>query len=211
LVAGDYPVYRLGLSEIINLQEDIVCCGEAASIDETLQACRRDRPAAVVLGTHLGQERATDLLRRLQHEFKEIRALILADITEDIQADQMLQAGASGFVTKDEAPDDVLEAIRTVLAGKFYLSRQAATRLLAQALVRRQPRPVSQPILLSPREQEVFRLLGRGMTSRDIALKLGRSLKTVESHKENIKRKMSLPSTTAVIHSAVRYVEHGAL
>ena len=211
LVVDDHPLYRLGLTEFINHQPDLICCGEAGSVDEALQACRRDRPDLILLDMRLKQEDAADLLHRLQDEFKNIRVLVLSNFAEDLHAERMLKAGARGYVMKEVATESILEAIRTVLAGEIYLSRRMTARLLEQGLVPHQSHGGSLLDLLSPREHEVFRLLGCGMKTRDIALKLGRSFKTVESHKENIKRKMSLPSTTAVIHSATRYVENGDL
>ena len=205
LVVDDHPVVRQGLLHFINQQEDLAGCGEASNCAEALQIAAECKPDLAVVDVRLKNEDGLELIKEFKARFPQIRVLMLSQYDLPIYAERALRAGALGFVVKAQAADEILAAIRSVLAGDIYLPRPLARHLLHQ-LIGTAPM-VSRPSVenLTDRELHVLRLLGSGRSTREVATVLGLSFKTIETHRENIKHKLGLQGANQLVHFATEW------
>lgn len=208
LLVDDHPVVREGLTKRINNENDLIVCGEAQSFAEAVQAITNSRPDIVVMDLSLGDGHGLDLIKNLRAGHNPVPILVFTMFEEAAYALRVLHAGAQGYVMKHESPERLLNAIRVVLKGDYALSPQTSSRFLQTVLQpSKSPNPVSPVDTLGDRELEVFELLGNGLGTREIAEKLGRSIKTIETYRARIKEKLQLTSATALVREAVRWVE----
>jgi DNA-binding NarL/FixJ family response regulator len=210
LVVDDHPLVRRGLQQLIEDQPGWQVCGEADRMMDALHLARTTQPHLVVVDLSLKDGSGIELIKEIKSQSPEIRMLIVSNHDDSLYAERGLHAGASGYVNKLEAGDRLVDAIRQVLAGRVYLSPQMTDRLLSRALGAGGD-PERSPIeKLTDRELEVFELIGRGMTTRQVAQQLHLSPKTIESYRESIKNKLSLRTSTELIRHAVQRVLEGA-
>jgi DNA-binding NarL/FixJ family response regulator len=205
LVVDDHPMVREGLVRLIAQHKDLMCCGEAGTVGETMAAVSSKRPDLVILDLRLKGGDGLELIKSLKSQFPELRILILSQYEAPLYAERALRAGALGYVVKEQAAEEVLNAIRTVLAGQVYLTRGMAALLLHKfvGVTGKASREGVQN--LTDRELHVLHLLGAGLSTREIAAELKLSFKTVETHRENIKRKLGLQGAAALIHYATNW------
>lgn len=205
LLVDDHPVVRLGFAQLLSHEHDLSICGEAASAAEGLELAERLEPDLVLLDISLPGESGLELLKRLRKLRPGMPVLICSMHDEMLFAERAIRAGARGYIGKREAPDELVTAVRAVLAGERYLSPRFAQLLDAAGRGSRAelPGPVS---ALSDRELEVFELIGRGVGTREIAERLGISVKTAETYRENIKQKLMIESAPALARRAVAWV-----
>ena len=205
LIVDDHPIVRAGYSLLITRQPDLAICGEAETAGEALRLAREEEPDLAIIDLTLKGGSGLELCKQLAHAAPELRMLVISAHDEQLYADRALRCGARGFINKEEATTKLIEAIRTVLAGKVWLSSQMTDRLLAR--VGSGGSPSASPIeSLSDRELEVFELIGQGHTTHEIAARLHLSPKTVESYRENLKRKLNLRNSTELTQHAVQWV-----
>lgn len=195
LVVEDHPIFRDGLTQLINRQRDLTVCAEAKTAHEAIAFAEQHRPDLVLLDLTLQGAGGLELLKQLKALWPKLPVLILTMHEEDLYAERALRAGAGGYLMKQEASDDVIDAIRTVLAGELHMSRRMEVTLMHKALVT--PEFSSSDCLtkLTDRELQIYQLIGASVSTRQIATRLGVSAKTVESHRENIKRKLEVGSS----------------
>jgi DNA-binding NarL/FixJ family response regulator len=198
VVADDHAVVRKGLRLIILESGDLLLAGEAASGDELLTLLRSGSFDLVILDLSLGTRSGIDVLKHIKSEFPALPVLILSMHAEDLFAVRALRAGASGYLQKDAAPEELLLAIRRIRAGDTYLS-PAMAQIVVGSLARggQEAFPHER---LSDREFEVFRLLGQGRSVTDISGTLNLSVKTVSTHRTRILHKTGLADNAAIIH-----------
>lgn len=210
LLAEDHGVVLEALTRLINRQPDMACCAGVQFAREIVPSARQHRPGLMVLDIQLKDTDSTDLIPLLVSEFPALRVLIFSRLDGAAHAESILKAGAHGFITKEESPEELLAAIRTVLNGEIYLSRKLAAVFLHR-FIEDQPAksdPSKAPLLpLSHRETEVFRLIGSGKKTSQIAMDLKLSVKTVETHRENIKRKLGIQTASELMLHAVKWTE----
>lgn len=206
LVADDHPLFREGVVQWLNRQGGFVCCGEAANPAQILNAVATLQPDLVLLDLRLGNHDGIDLIKVLKDRHPTLRILVLSQHDESVYAERVLRAGAMGYVMKDHATTEVLEAVQSILRGEAYVSRRVAARLLGKLLDPRTAAARSDLGQLSNRELQIYQMLGSGLSTRDIAAQLGVSFKTVETHRENIKRKLDLADAAQLIHHATIWV-----
>ena len=178
--------------------------GEAPDAEAALRALETVTADLVVVDLGLGGIHGLDLVKRLSSESGETAILVLSMHDDAVFAERALRAGARGYVNKRESTDTFLTAVRRVLGGEVWLSERAST-LVLKSVVSRRASPMSRATRLSDRELEVLHLLGAGKSTREIAQQLGVSVKTVESHRSNLKEKLSLRSGTELIAYAARF------
>jgi DNA-binding NarL/FixJ family response regulator len=172
LVIDDHPMLREGLIGLINQQTDLVCCGEASTVPEAQSAAEKLRPDVAVLDLRLKGGDGLELIKTLKSQFPEIRVLVLSQYEAPVYVERALRAGATGYLAKDQAAQEVLSAIRTVLSGQVFLTRGNAA-LVLQKLVGRDVRAGKSGVdVLTDRELHVLQLLGTGMSTRNIATEL---------------------------------------
>jgi DNA-binding NarL/FixJ family response regulator len=205
LIVDDHPIFREGLSQSINRQQDLTVCGEAENATEALQFVERSRPDLVIVDLTLPGKSGLELIRDFRALYPELALLVVSMHDESLYASRILRAGARGYVMKHESPQKLLQAIRQVLAGGIYVSEKMSAQILetySGQRVRLSHSPIEQ---LSDREFEVFHLVGQGRNNQEIAAQLHLSLKTVAVHQANIRRKLNLGSSSDLIRFAVRW------
>jgi DNA-binding NarL/FixJ family response regulator len=206
ILIDDHAVMRLGLARLINDQADMCVCGEAANADDALALIDSCNPDLAILDITL--KHGTDgieLTKTLRARNPEVVILVLSMHDETIYAERVLRAGAKGYITKQEAPENILAAVRKVLSGEIYLNDKIASRMLNIATGNRKGTEDSALDRLSDRELQVFRLIAEGLSIREIAEKLFLSVKTIETHREHIKEKLKLTSSNQLLRYAVQH------
>ena len=205
LIVDDHPIVRAGYAMLLARQADFEICGEADSAGEALRAIREQQPDLVIIDLTLKSGNGLELCKQLAHADPSLRMLVISAHDEQLYADRALRSGARGFVNKEEATAKLIDAVRAVLDGKVWLSPRMTERLLAR--IGQGESPSSSPVEnLSDRELEVFEMIGNGLTTHQVAARLHLSPKTVESYRENLKRKLSLRNSTELTQHAVQWV-----
>ena len=204
LVADDHPMMRDSLIRLLERQGDMICSGEAGTVTETQQAVAKNLPDLVVMDLRLKDGDGIELIKSIRAQYPQLPILVFSQYDGSLYAERALHAGAMGYLVKDQAPDEVVEAIRTVMAGRVYLNRGLAA-LLLQRFVGRPAKKRAETQPLTDRELHVLELLGTGMSTREVATSLNLSFKTIETHRENIKRKLGLRGAAALMHYAVEW------
>jgi DNA-binding NarL/FixJ family response regulator len=207
LIVDDHPAVREALALRIGRQPDLEVCGEAADTGEALRLLADARPDVAVVDITLKAGNGIDLIKRVRDRDDRVRVLVWSMHSEALYAERALRAGALGYVNKDQATDRIVEAIRRVLAGKVYLSEAMTERLLQRAVGGAREEVTRAPLdVLADRELEVFRLIGEGVKTAEIAERLHLSVKTVETYRDRIRQKLDLSDGTKLAHYATQWV-----
>jgi DNA-binding NarL/FixJ family response regulator len=212
LVLDEQPLLRYGICAYLNSQLDMSVCGEAGSIPEARSKIAECHPQLLVTALGLGAEDSLKLIRTLRAENPMLRVLVYSAFDETIFAQRAMRAGANGYVMKQAPREELAAAIRDIVKGGIYVSHEAALSAFRQSLQLRpknqhSPRPGHSLENLSDREMQIFQLLGSGLGPRNIAELLNLSVKTVDSHRENIKHKLHVNSSAELSVYAVEWVE----
>jgi len=206
LLVDDHPIVRHGMRQLIEAEGDLEVCGEASTSAEAISLSESTKPHLVLVDVSLEEGSGLELVKQIKAANPAIRMLVVSMHDETLFADRALSAGAMGYITKQRATKDLVSAIRQVLSGKVYLSERMTNRMLYR-LVDGDEKGGESPIeRLSDRELEVFELIGQGVSTKRIAERLHISVKTVETHRENIKRKLDLEENLELIRWAVQWV-----
>ncbi|MBP0618565.1 response regulator [Cupriavidus consociatus] len=204
LIVDDHPIIREGLTHLL-MQEGLhVCC--AAATSEEAFAAMASQPDIAIVDLSLQSDSGLDLIKTLRQHHPSLAILVLSMHDETLFAERALRAGANGYLMKLEAAEEVMSAIREVLAGSIYLSAAMHARL-ARALAVPRATPAGSVACLSEREFEVLHLIGLGFSTREIAMKLNRSVKTIEAHQANIKEKLDISSGKELMRFAIQWLE----
>ena len=205
LLVDDHPVVRQGLALLVGREPDLLVCGEADGARSAFQAIETLQPDIVVLDISLAGPDGLDVLKEIRMRSGNLPVLILSMHDESIYAERALRAGANGYIMKQEATEKVLIAIRKILRGDVYLSERLTSAMLNQ-FVHGSDTIKSSPIVsLTDRELEIFRLIGEGHSTRQIADELHLSVKTIESHQAHIKEKLALRNARELVQHAIEW------
>src|SRR5271168_5207265 len=205
LLVDDHPIVRQGLALLIDREADLAVCGEADGAHSAFHAIETLRPDIVVLDISLSGPDGLDVLKEIRMKTSSLPVLILSMHDESIYAERAMRAGANGYIMKQEATEKVLVAIRRILQGEVYLSDRLTNTMLQQ-YVRGGAGPKSSPLLnLTDRELEVYRLIGAGHGTRQIADELHLSVKTIESYQAHIKEKLALRNARELVQHAIEW------
>ena len=192
MIVDDHAIVLHGLKELINNEPDLEVTMTAVSAESALELLREQQPDIVVTDISLPGLSGIELIKELSRLYPALPTLVLSMHDEMVHGERALRAGAKGYLVKQEAPENVINAIRKVLTGERYLSERMQS-LLTQKV---RGRPVNQPpsvlSCLTDREHEIFRLIGLGLGTGEIAAKVSRSVKTIEAHRANLKRKLGM-------------------
>ncbi|MEP6537953.1 MAG: response regulator transcription factor [Bryobacteraceae bacterium] len=205
LLVDDHAVVRQGLALLINREADLDVCGDAEDASSALRKIDELKPDLVVVDVSLSGPDGLDLLKEIRTRTLTLPVLILSMLDELVYAERALRAGANGYIMKQEATERVLVAIRRILGGDIYVSDRMADRMLHRFVGGNQVGPSSPITLLTDRELEVFRLIGEGHATRQIAEELHISVKTVESYQAHIKEKLSLKNARELVQRAIQW------
>lgn len=207
IVLDDHPIVRHGLVKLIEDEDGLEVVAEADNAGDALDLIREHKPDLVVVDLSLKDVSGLELIKQVKSEFEEVvRMLVVSMHDEKIFAERALQAGASGYLHKEEAQKCAVEAIIAVLKGRIYLSRGMMDRFVKRAVNRDSSEVTSTIDTLSDRELEVFELIGRGLNAKRIAEKLHLSPKTVETYRQHIKRKLTLADNSELATRATEWV-----
>src|SRR5438128_1375285 len=205
IVVDDHPVLCDGLKQLIDRQPDLTCVGVADNTSDAKRLVQECKPDLMILDLRLKGGDALDFIKTLRVEFPEVKVLVLSQYDELIFAERTLRAGASGYIMKENVTDEVLRAVRKVLAGELYFSERVAAAVVQRTL---RDKPSASRVgveVLSDREMQVFQLLGASYSAREIAEQFNLSRKTIETHCEKIKHKLSLHNAAELKQFARRW------
>lgn len=206
LIVDDHPVVREGLALQLATQPDLEVVGEAEDIPEALQRAADSTPDLIIVDITLKNGSGLDLIRRLRSRDEDVKLLVWSMHPESLYAERAIRAGAQGYLHKGQATSKLLEAIRTVLAGRVFISGDM-TDLLLRRVIGAKPGDALSPIeRLSDRELEAFKLMGEGLTTDRIAARMFVSPKTVETYRARIKEKLGLNNVTELVQRATQWV-----
>jgi len=209
LIVDDHPMIRLGMAALIASDPSLAVCGEASTCQGALHAIPRCKPDLVIVDIELEGADGLELIKDMKVHYPKLPVLVLSMHDESLYAERALRAGARGYMTKQQPGDMVLMAIRRVLNGEVYLSEKTQVRLADKIFGNPTPSTDSRLGALTDRELTVFRLIGQGQGTRQIAQRLHLSIKTIESYREHIKQKLTLESGTELARHATLWVETG--
>ena len=204
-IIDDHPLVREGLTNLINRQDDLMVCGEAGDSAEAIAGIEKTRPDVTLIDISLKNESGLELIKNLESQTPSVSLIVLSMHDESLYAERALRAGARGYVMKRETTKSVLTAIRRVLNGGVYVSERVVNRMAARFAVSNKEFASSPVDRLSDRELEIFRLLGQGRTTSQIAADLHLSLKTVQAYCARAKEKFGVHSFSELIHLAIRW------
>ena len=208
LIVDDHPIVRQGITRLINYEEELMVCGEAGNAKEALETVKREKPDMVIVDISLKGRSGLELIKDLRMRHKDLPVLVVSMHDESLYAERVLRAGAKGYIMKQEPPEKVLNAIRQVLSGKIFVSEKMREKILQRYVLGSSQKNVSTVECLSDRELEVFRLIGKGMGTRQIAKELDLSIKTVETYREHIKEKLNLENSSKLLQYAIDWVQN---
>jgi len=209
LLIDDHPILRKGLAQLINQEADLVVCGEAEEAPKAFEAVGALNPDVAVVDISLKGGNGLELIKNIKARYPDLPLLVLSMHDETLYAERALRAGSLGYIMKEEAIEKVIAAIRQVIGGDIFLSDRMKGRLLNQLVGGRIKQGASSIDSLSDRELEVFRLIGEGRGTRQIAEELRLSVRTVEAYREYIKDKLNLKNGTELVQHAFQYVHSG--
>ncbi len=205
LVVDDHPIVRRGLRELVADEADLEICGEAEDVTQARQQIDATQPDLVVVDLTLKSGHGLELIQETKARNDRIKMLVSSMHDESLFAERALRAGAAGYISKQESPEKLIDAMRCVLRGEIYLSPRMSNRLLHRLAAGESldKDPIES---LSDRELEVFQMIGRGLSTKQVSRELDISHKTVETHREKIKAKLNLKNSTELSRHATQWV-----
>jgi DNA-binding NarL/FixJ family response regulator len=211
LIVDDHPIFRMGMKELINQEEDFTVCAMAANIAEALEALENKAPDMAIIDVALAEENGLDLVKEIHSKQKEFPMLVLSMHDESVWAERAIRTGARGYVMKKEASESVISALRSIRKGKIHVSKSMVSLLLHKLQDDPQSREKTAEERLTEREIEVFRLLGNGLSTREIAAKMNLGIKTIGTYRDRIKQKLGLKNAAGLTRQAVLWANNESL
>lgn len=209
LLVEDHPIFRLGLAELINQEPAFKAFGESEDVNHAIEEIKAHDPDLIIADITLKHSDGIDLVEYVNKNYKHIPVLVLSMHDEYLYAQRALRAGAKGYIMKMEAMESVVTAIHTVLSGKLYFSEEIKEYILSNMSGAPAARPKSALDRLTDRELQVFRMVGRGFSTREIAERLFLSIKTIGTYRERIKDKLKLKNANELMRCAVHFEKTG--
>lgn len=205
IIVDDHPIVRQGLAQLIDQEADLHICGQAEDAHQAMRAIRDLNPDLAIVDVSLRTTSGIDLIKDIKIQFPSLPVLTLSMHDEATYAERALRAGAKGYIMKQEATEEVVTAIRRVLAGAVYVSQGMAAKMVSKIVAGPSETRSSPVDRLSDRELEVFRLIGEGYGTREMAEKLYLSVKTIETYRAHIKDKLNLQDANELLRAAIRW------
>lgn len=205
LLVDDHPLLRAGLAEVLTKEKDLVICGHAEDRLEALKLIPTAKPHLAIIDLTLKEASGLELIKDIRCQFPNLLMLVVSMHDERLHAERVLRAGASGYISKGEAIDLVVEAVREVLSGKTYVSDQVSSLMVKKHLGRAPNSSTSVLSSLADRELEIFQLIGEGLGRKQIAERLHLDVNTVETYRSRIKEKLGLKDAQELLQFAIQY------
>lgn len=207
LVVDDHSIVRHGLAMLLQAEPDFTICAEATDYDEALAAVHEHTPDILVVDISLKGKNGLELIRALRADGYKAPVLVLSMHDESVYAQRALKAGAQGYVMKENADENIVDAVRAIAAGEVYVSEDVKQSMLQQVAAPEETNVEDGIAQLTDREKEIFELIGKGWPTRQIADALKVSVRTVEVHRAHIKKKLGCAEAAQVVREAVKFVE----
>jgi len=209
IIVEDHPIFRMGMKEMIEHEPDMCVSGEAGDVAGAMQLIRENQPDLVVVDLSLRGSNGLDLVKEIAEHHKPTLSLVLSMHDEALHAERCILAGAKGYIMKQEASESVVLAIRRIMAGHIHVSPTIMSHILNS--FQKKPELLSESPLkrITDREFEIFQLIGRGLSPKQIAAQLNISVKTIGTYRERIKEKLGLNSAGELVRYAVIWAETG--
>jgi len=207
LIVEDHEVFRLGIKELINHEPDLVVCGEADDVDTARTLINEHGPDMVIIDITLKRSNGMDLIKEISSEHKSMKVLVLSMHDELLYAERSLQAGAQGYIMKQETSKSIVKAIRHILQGNIHVSENIMSNLLNRVRTGQDSFEKSPVDSLTDRELAVLRLIGEGKSTGDIAHEMHLSVSTISTYRERIKEKLQLKNAAELVRYAIHWVE----
>jgi DNA-binding NarL/FixJ family response regulator len=209
-IVDDHAMFREGLRQLIEHDPGLTVCGDAPDANGAVEGIRSTKPDVVIVDITLADSSGLDLVKALRNEHEDLPVLVVSMHEETLYAERALRAGAMGYVMKNEPGKTVTAAIHSVLRGEVYLSRKMSSSVISKFMRGHAEQPVSPLEILSDRELEVFRMLGQGKGTRQIAQELNVAVPTVNSFRNRIKEKLNIKSAPELVLRAIHWVQSDA-
>ena len=206
LIVDDHPIVREHLKGLIEQQKDLKVCASVADASQAMISTAAFMPDLAIVDLSLKTTHGLDLVKDMVSNYPTLPILVLSMHDETVFAERVLAAGARGYITKQEATERIMTAIRKVLDGEIYVSDRMAGRIVQRFVAGKETKTISPLGQLTDRELQVFQSIGQGLTTRQIAKQLHVDIKTVETYRIRIKEKFHLSSATSLIQHAVQWV-----
>ena len=207
LIVEDHEIFRLGIKELINHEPDLAVCAEAEDVDTARTLINAFQPDMVIIDITLKKSNGMDLIKEISSFHKTMKMLVLSMHDELLYAERSLQAGAQGYIMKQETSKSIVKAIRHILQGNIYVSENIMSNLLKRVRTGQDTFEKSPVENLSDRELEVLRMIGQGRSTGEIAAEMNLSVSTISTYRERIKEKLQLKNSAELIRYAVHWVE----
>ncbi len=209
IIVDDHPLFSKGLAQLVESQSLYCVAGEATDSAAALSLVEEKRPSLAIVDLDLGDEDGLELIKNMKALSPELTVLVLSMHEERYYAERALRAGAKGYIMKEEAASKVLDAIKTVMSGKTWLSERERERIFG--MMSSSPRDGGSPLAsissLSDRQLQIFKYIGKGLGTVEIAARLNLSSKTIDTHKEHIKEKLRCGTTQELRQLAIEWVK----
>ncbi|MFH0784363.1 MAG: response regulator transcription factor [Pseudomonadota bacterium] len=207
LIVEDHPIFRMGMCELINQEKDLTICGSAEDVPEAMNLVELKNPDLIIVDLSLKSSNGMTLIREMNKYHKKIPILVLSMHEESLHAKRCLLAGAKGYLMKHETKDSIIKAIRKIFSGKKYISQRVMDTLLDKLGEESETGKKSSIHGLTDRELEIFQMIGKGLSSGQIAGQLNLSVKTISAHRERIKQKLGAKTSGELVRYAVLWLE----
>ena len=205
VVVDDHPIVRKGVRALLSQEPDIVVCGDAESLGEALAVIEKTKPDIVIIDIGLRGSDGLELIKSIRYSDRTLPVLVMSMYDEALYAERVLRAGGNGYIMKEAVDTNIVAAVRLILAGDVYVGEAVRLRLL-RSLAGGGKGSVAPVDRLSDRELEVYRLIGGGKGTREIAAQLSLSVKTIETYRAHIKEKLGLETASELSQAAVQWV-----
>lgn len=206
IIVDDHPIVRRGLTQLVSHEKDLVVCAQAEDAETAMQQVKEFQPEMVIIDISLEKTSGLELIKEINLQYPDIRTLALSMHDEFLYAERALRSGARGYIMKQAATENVVTAIRKILAGEIYVSDRMSEKMMNKLIGGGPEISASVIERLSDRELDVFLLIGGGFSTRQIAEKLELSIKTIETYRAHIKEKLNLADAAELLQYAIQWV-----
>ncbi|MFH0783268.1 MAG: response regulator transcription factor [Pseudomonadota bacterium] len=207
IIVDDHPIFRMGMAELLNQEDDFFVCGLAEDIAGARKIIQQYNPDLAIIDITLAGENGLDLVKELSADKNNLPILVLSMHDEQVWAERAIRAGARGYIMKKEASETVIFALRNILGGKIHVSANIMERLLDRFQLKPDVSTAPTVDLLTDRELEVFRLIGAGLSTREIAERMNLGIKTIGTYRDRVKQKLGIKTAAELIRRAVLWTE----
>ena len=207
LIVDDHPIFRMGMKELLNQEDDFTVCAVAEDIHEARKALTKEEPDMAIIDITLAEDNGLELVKEINGSRKSIPVLVLSMHDESVWAERAIRAGARGYIMKKEASESVISALRNIRDGRIHVSSNMVSILLDKMQLHPNRQSASTVDMLTDRELEVFRLIGAGLSTREIAEQMKLGIKTIGTYRDRIKQKLGLKNAAELTRRAVLWAE----